>query len=70
MDELFDEVREREIKEEEVRRFKVNPQTWLLICDETGGEGRNFQFASELFHYDLPLQGFKKLSKELVDSTD
>ena len=59
MDELFDEVREREIKEEEVRRFKVNPQTWLLICDETGGEGRNFQFASELFHYDLPLQASK-----------
>jgi ATP-dependent helicase HepA len=59
MDEIWDEVREREIKEEEVRRFKVNPQTWLLICDETGGEGRNFQFVSELFHYDLPLQASK-----------
>ena len=31
----------------------------MLICDETGGEGRNFQFASELFHYDLPLQASK-----------
>src|SRR5262249_20628786 len=26
----------------------------LLICTEVGGEGRNFQFAHHLVHYDLP----------------
>lgn len=41
-------------KEEEARRFKNNPPCWLLVSDETGGEGRNFQFATELVHYDLP----------------
>ena len=51
-----DPAHERNLKEKEVRRFRVDPQTWLLVCDETGGEGRNFQFAAELFHYDLPWQ--------------
>src|SRR5690606_1350698 len=27
----------------------------VLISDELGGEGRNFQFADVLFHFDLPL---------------
>lgn len=27
----------------------------VLISDELGGEGRNFQFANVLFHFDLPL---------------
>ena len=58
MDEDFDEVREKEIK-----KRKSGDSRLILnagcICDETGGEGRNFQFASELFHYDLPLQAKK-----------
>lgn len=41
-------------KEDEARRFKNNTPCWLLVSDETGGEGRNFQFAAELVHYDLP----------------
>jgi ATP-dependent helicase HepA len=41
-------------KEREVHRFRRDERCWLLVCDETGGEGRNFQFADELVHYDLP----------------
>ena len=41
-------------KEREVIRFKRDTQCWLMVSDETGGEGRNFQFADELIHYDLP----------------
>jgi ATP-dependent helicase HepA len=51
-----DHIGEQELKEKEVRRFMINPRVWLLVSDETGGEGRNFQFASELIHYDLPFQ--------------
>lgn len=51
-----DPAKERDLKEKEAKRFKIDPQTWLLVCDETGGEGRNFQFAAELIHYDLPWQ--------------
>jgi ATP-dependent helicase HepA len=41
-------------KEEAARRFRMDPATWVLVSDETGGEGRNFQFADRLLHYDLP----------------
>lgn len=41
-------------KENEVRRFYKEPLCWVMVSDETGGEGRNFQFAEELIHYDLP----------------
>ena len=41
-------------KEKEARWFQRDPAHWLLVTDETGGEGRNFQFAAELVHYDLP----------------
>lgn len=41
-------------KEAEVRRFRTNPACWILISDETGGEGRNFQFADRLVHFDTP----------------
>jgi ATP-dependent helicase HepA len=43
-----------EDKEESVRRFRGSGGCWLLVCDETGGEGRNFQFANALIHFDLP----------------
>lgn len=42
------------IKEDEVTKFRRNPDCKILVCDESGGEGRNFQFATTLFHYDLP----------------
>ena len=41
-------------KERDVIRFKRDSQCWIMVSDETGGEGRNFQFADELIHYDLP----------------
>lgn len=47
------EMADRE-KEEQVQLFRRDRERWLLVCDETGGEGRNFQFADELIHYDTP----------------
>jgi ATP-dependent helicase HepA len=44
----------QEEKEQNVRQFQTNAHTWLLVSDETGGEGRNFQFVSELVHLDTP----------------
>lgn len=34
--------------------FQNNKKCRILICDETGGEGRNFQVADYILHYDLP----------------
>lgn len=45
---------EPEVKEANVLRWQRDPLTWILVSDETGGEGRNFQFAAELIHYDTP----------------
>jgi ATP-dependent helicase HepA len=45
---------EPEEKEQNVRQFQAQARTWLLVSDETGGEGRNFQFADELIHFDNP----------------
>lgn len=43
-------------KEENVRRFRVDPRVAVMVSDESGGEGRNFQFAHSLLHADLPWQ--------------
>ncbi len=43
-------------KEENVRRFRAEPEVALMVSDESGGEGRNFQFAHSLTHADLPWQ--------------
>lgn len=43
-----------EAKERSVVRFRDGADTRVLVSDETGGEGRNFQFASEIVHYDTP----------------
>lgn len=45
---------DREEKEANVRQFRSNPVTWLMVSDESGGEGRNFQFAEGLIHFDTP----------------
>jgi hypothetical protein len=45
---------EPEQKELNVVRLQQDPATWIMVSDESGGEGRNFQFASELFHVDTP----------------
>lgn len=43
-----------EEKEENVRRFQNSARVRVLVSDESGGEGRNFQFASEIVHFDVP----------------
>ena len=36
------------------QRFQSDPRCRVLLCDESGGEGRNFQVADYIIHYDLP----------------
>ncbi|MEH1874596.1 protein DpdE [Nostoc sp.] len=40
--------------EEGLNRFKNNPNCFILVCDRSGEEGRNLQFADWLIHFDLP----------------
>ncbi len=40
--------------EEEVDRFKSNPECLILVCDRSAEEGRNLQFADHAIHLDLP----------------
>ncbi|GAB6179917.1 hypothetical protein JCM14036_12360 [Desulfotomaculum defluvii] len=42
------------LAEEEVQHFRTDPQCFVLVCDRSGEEGRNLQFADILIHYDLP----------------
>lgn len=35
-------------------RFQNKPECRILLCDNTGGEGRNFQCADYIVHIDLP----------------
>jgi ATP-dependent helicase HepA len=44
----------RSEKEEAVQNFRKDIQKRLLVSDESGGEGRNFEFAGALVHYDHP----------------
>ncbi|MDM0117528.1 SNF2-related protein [Variovorax sp. J22R133] len=41
-------------KERQVTRFRRDAACWILVSDESGGEGRNFQFADAIVHFDLP----------------
>ncbi len=34
--------------------FQCDNRCRVMLCDETGGEGRNFQFAESVVHLDLP----------------
>ncbi|MCF0258258.1 MAG: DEAD/DEAH box helicase family protein [Erysipelotrichaceae bacterium] len=43
-----------EEREENTYRFQNDKQCRFLICDESGGEGKNLQNASYLIHIDLP----------------
>jgi ATP-dependent helicase HepA len=43
-------------KEENVRQFRAESRIAVMVSDESGGEGRNFQFAHSLVHADLPWQ--------------
>jgi len=41
--------------EEEVDRFRdAAANCWILVCDRSAEEGRNFQFADQAIHFDLP----------------
>ena len=68
----------QDLKEENVRSFLEDNSTWILVSDETGGEGRNFQGASEIIHYDNPWHIAKieqrigrldRLGREVFDTT-
>lgn len=45
---------DQDTKEENARKFQASKETWILVCDESGGEGRNFQFVDEIIHFDTP----------------
>lgn len=42
--------------EDDIERFR-EPQSkcWILVCDRSAEEGRNFQFAEQAVHFDLPM---------------
>ena len=41
--------------EDEVDRFRdAAGNCWILVCDRSAEEGRNFQFADQAVHFDLP----------------
>jgi ATP-dependent helicase HepA len=41
--------------EENTELFRDNPNCFILVCDTSGEEGHNLQFADWLIHFDLPL---------------
>lgn len=43
-----------DVVEEGVRRFRESHDCFVLVCDHTAEEGRNFHFADRLIHFDLP----------------
>ncbi len=45
----------RDEVERQVERFRADGQCVFLVCDRTGEEGRNLQFADGIVHFDLPL---------------
>lgn len=45
---------EREALQESADAFQSDPTCRILVCDETGGEGRNFQMADIVVHLDTP----------------
>ena len=50
----FGKHMEREELEDSVYAFQNDPECRAIICDETGGEGRNFQNAAQVIHLDMP----------------
>jgi ATP-dependent helicase HepA len=43
------------VVEEEVSRFReAVDNCWILVCDRSAEEGRNFQFVDQAIHFDLP----------------
>lgn len=43
------------VVEKQVDRFRdAAGKCWILVCDRSAEEGRNFQFADQAIHFDLP----------------
>jgi ATP-dependent helicase HepA len=40
--------------EKNLNRFKKDANCFILVCDSSGEEGRNLQFADSMIHFDLP----------------
>ncbi len=40
--------------EANLRKFRCQLDCFILVCDPSGEEGRNLQFAEQLIHFDLP----------------
>ena len=51
---LYDDATTLEARDRLVARFRDPDGPMILLSGESGGEGRNFQFASHLVCYDLP----------------
>src|SRR5512137_1678144 len=51
---LYDDAQSLEARDRLVARFRDREGPMLLLSGESGGEGRNFQFASHLVCLDLP----------------
>lgn len=45
---------DKQTVEKEIERFISDSQCFVLVCDRTGEEGRNLQFADLIIHFDLP----------------
>lgn len=50
----FAESINRDKAEVNIYRFQSDPNCKMLICDKSGGEGRNLQIADYVIHLDLP----------------
>lgn len=50
----FGDSIEEEERERNIYRFQTDPECTILLCDKSGGEGRNLQNADYLIHIDLP----------------
>lgn len=50
----FAESIDREVAEINIFRFQSEPDCKILLCDKSGGEGRNLQIADYVIHVDLP----------------
>lgn len=50
----FGKNMQRDELEDSVYAFQNDADCRLIVCDETGGEGRNFQNAQQIIHLDIP----------------
>lgn len=51
----YNRVMNKEDVELEVDSFRTSENCFVLVCDASGEEGRNFQFVDVVVHFDLPV---------------